>query len=171
MKTLAERAWDKGKLRHPSPFIPNGCGPAAGGRVSAVLVPDELADVDYSPCCNTHDYAYHRGGFWGLFYRKPRADVGLGACMMKQFYAAAGARWKRGTWAGRAKGVGTAALGTVVGPVYTLAVLAFGWTPLTWPLRKRKAPSSYKLRKVAKALGRPSRSTRRRRPPGARPSR
>ncbi len=161
MKTLAERRFEKtGQLTRPTDFAPNGCGPAAGGKLSDLLIPDELADVDYSGCCDSHDLAYHRGGFWGLFYRKPRADVGLGACMAEHFYRAAGARWQRGTWAGRAKGAGTAVLGTVAAPLYTIAVLAFGWTPLTWPLRRRRMPASYELRKVATAVGRPVQRTR-----------
>ncbi len=161
MKTLVERKFEMtGQLARPTDFVPNGCGPAAGGKLSDLLIPDELADVDYSDCCDSHDLAYHRGGFRGLFYRKPRADVGLGACMTGRFYAAAGARWKRGTWAGRAKAVGTAALGTVAGPLYTAAVFALGWTPLTWPWQKRRAPTEHKLRKVGVAIGRPRRRRR-----------
>ena len=160
MKTLAERRFEKtGQLARPTDFVPNGCGPAAGGKLSELLIPDELADVDYSRCCDSHDLSYHRGGFWGLFYRKPRADVGLGACMMESFYRAAGARWKRGTWAGRAKGAGTAVLGTVAGPLYSVAVLAFGWSPLTWPWRKRRGPTTHKLRKVEAAMARRARPT------------
>ncbi len=171
MKTLVERKFEMtGRLARPTDVVPNGCGPAAGGKLSDLLIPDELADVDYSDCCDAHDLSYHRGGFWGLFYRKPRSDVGLGACMAGRFYAAAGARWKRGTWAGRAKGVGTAVLGTVAGPLYTVAVFALGWTPLTWPWQKRRAPTSHKLKKGAVATGRPMRR-RRRRPEVARPSR
>ena len=171
IKTLAERRFVKtGQLPRPTDFAPNGCGPAAGGKLSDLLIPDELADVDYSGCCDSHDLAYHRGGFWGLFYRKPRADVGLGACMMEHFYRAAGARWRRGTWAGRAKAAGTAALGTVAGPLYTVAVFALGWTPVTWPWQKRRGPTDYKLKKVAVAVGRPMRR-RRRRPEAGRPNR
>jgi len=153
MKTLAEREFEKtGKLIRPSEFCPNGCGPAAGGKLAAVMIPDELADVDYSGCCNAHDMAYHRGGFLGLFYRKPRADIGLGACMVGNFYKAAGARWKRGTWGGRTKAVGTAVLGTVAGPVYALSVLAFGWTPLTWRWKRKPAPTREQLRAIARVL-------------------
>lgn len=153
MKTLAERHFERtGHLRRPTEFLPNGCGPAAGGRLSALLVPDEMAGVDYSSCCDEHDLSYYCGGFLGIFYRKPRADVGLGACLTQNFYRAARARWRRGTWAGRAKAVGTAALGTVLGPAYTAAVLLFGWTPLTWAWRKRSIPKSRQFRRVKWAL-------------------
>lgn len=152
IKTLAERAFEKGIIVRPTDFMPNGCGPAAGGKISALLVPDELADVDYSGCCDLHDLSYHRGGFLGLFYRKPRADVGLGACMVESFYKAAGARWRRGTWSGRAKAAGTAVLGILVGPLYTLAVLGLGWTPLTWRWRRRPLPGRSDLRKIARLV-------------------
>lgn len=152
MRTLAERAFERGELRRPTDFAPNGCGPAAGGRLGALLVPDELAGVEFGrECCDPHDLAYHRGGFWGLFWRKPRADVGLGACMVEAFYRAARARWRRGTWAGRAKAAGTAALGTVVGPAYTTAVLAIGWIPVIWPWRRRPEPTAEDLERVRTA--------------------
>ena len=155
MKTLVERKLEKtGKLTRPTEFIPNGCGPAAGGKVSALLVPDELANVNYSSCCDSHDLSYHRGGFWGLFYRKPRADIGLGACMVERFYAAARVRWSRGTWEGRAKAVGTAALGTVTGPLYTLAVLGVGWVPFIWRWRRRPVPTKGQFRSLARRLSR-----------------
>ncbi len=148
MKTLAERAYERGELKRPTEWFPNGCGPAAGGWLGRVLVPDELADVEFGhECCDPHDFAYAQGGFWGLFYRKPRADVGLGACITTLFYGAAKARWKRGGWVGKLKGVGTAALGTVAGPIYTLAVLSVGWLPVIWRWRKKKIP-----KKVLEAL-------------------
>ncbi len=141
-KTLAERAFDKGKLQRPTDWMPNGCGPAAGGRLSDILVPDELADVEFGhECCDPHDFAYAQGGFWGLFYRKPRADIGLGACVTHRFYDAAKVRWRRGGWAGRLKGVGTAAIGTVAGPLYTISVLAVGWLPVIWRWRKQEIPA------------------------------
>lgn len=154
MRTLAERHFEKtGWLLRPTEFVPNGCGPAAGTGLTALLVPDELAGVRFgSECCNPHDLAYYIGGFWGLFYRKPRTDVGLGACMVDRFLDAAKVRWHRGTLAGRAKAAGTAALGLTVGPVYTFMVLVLGWTPLTWSWRKRRAPAGWELVDVKYAL-------------------
>lgn len=140
MNAYAECALRRGRLRRPTEWAgPNGCGPGAARWVSRLLVPDELAGVEFGhECCDPHDLAYAVGGFWGLFYRKPRADVGLGACLVERFYDAAAARWYRGTREGRIKAVGTAVLGTALGPVYALAVLALGWTPLTWSWRKRR---------------------------------
>jgi hypothetical protein len=152
--TLAERKLKKvGKLIRPTEFIPNGCGPKAGTGLTALLVPDELAGVKFGEeCCNPHDLAYYVGGFWGLFCRKPRADIGLGACLADRFMDAAKVRWYRRTWTGRLKAVGTAVLGIVAGVIFALAVLALGWTPLTWRWRKRPPPSDEELTEVKNAL-------------------
>lgn len=156
LPTLAEKHLEKiGDLIRPTEWAPNGCGPAAGTGLTAILVPDELAGVEFGDeCCNAHDLAYYIGGFWGLFYRKPRADIGLGACLVDRFLDAAKVRWYRRTWTGRLKAIGTAVLGFVVGVTYTVAVLALGWTPLTWRWRKRPPPSDAELTEVKHALTR-----------------
>lgn len=134
--SYVERAWKKGKLRRPTEFLPNGCGPKAG-VLTSILVPDEIAGVGYSDCCDRHDLAYYEGGLGGLLTRKPRADLKLGACVVRHFFDAGHLRWDRGTAAGKAKAVGTFALGAIAGPVYTLAVTLLGWTPFTWRWRRR----------------------------------
>ncbi len=146
-KTLAERAWDRGVIQRPTGFIPNGCGPAATGPID--VVPDELLGAAFGgQCCNPHDLAYYEGGFWGLFWRKPRADVGLGACVAGEMLGAAKRNWRRG--GSRKALAGAQAVAAVpVGTVYAVAVLALGWTPLTWRWRKRQLPKAGRLRTLA----------------------
>lgn len=137
--SYAERTFAKGKLRRPTDWAgPNGCGPAAGGWLGRVLVPDELVGVEFGrECCDPHDLAYAEGGFLGLFWRKPKADAGLSICVFRRFSYAATARWRRNGWTGRAKAIGTATLGGVIAPLYGIGVFALGWTPFTWRWRKR----------------------------------
>lgn len=147
-----EFMFGRGKVVRPTSFIPNGCGPKAG-KITSLLVPDELIGVEYRGCCDTHDLAYAQGGFWGLFYRKPRADIALAACLFGHFKDAAIARISRGGVANYAKGVGTAALGAGLAPLYAIAVTLFGWTPLTWRWRFVRI-KDYALRQVAEKIGR-----------------
>lgn len=150
--TLVERAFARGELRRPTDFV-NGCGPRESFWLSRVLVPDELVGVEFGvECCNPHDLAYYMGGFWGLFWRKPKADFGLGACVMSRFMDAAAVRWMRDSVSGKALAVGTAMTGAAVSTAFTTAVLLLGWTPLTWSWRKNPAPTEEELRKVADAL-------------------
>jgi hypothetical protein len=140
-RTFAERAWDKGKVRRPSEFIPNGCGSAAVAALGISLVPDELLGVEFGDeCCNPHDAAYYRGGFLGLFWRKPRADVGLGACLARRMLWAARWDWGEGTARGKILATARALTAIPAGLIYTLAVLALGWTPFTWRWAKRELP-------------------------------
>lgn len=150
MKTVAERAFDKGKLKRPTDWAPNGCGPAAFGRFDPV--PDELDGVNFGYCCNEHDLAYYQGGFLGLFYKKPRADVGLSACMASRFYTSAWVDWKMGGAKRKAKAVGKALIGTVAAPVYFTFVTVFGWTPLTWSWRQKSPPSDEDIEAVCQAM-------------------
>jgi hypothetical protein len=125
-RTLAERAWDKGKVKRPTEFIPNGCGPKAAGSVD--FVPDSLLGVGFGDeCCNPHDLAYYQGGFLGLFWRKPKADFGLAKCLAKRMLAGS---------------TGAKAAAVPVASVYFLAVALFGWTPFTWRWIERPAPKS-----------------------------
>ena len=152
MKTLAERALDRGKIQRPGAFIPNGCGPAVTGPMD--LIPDKLIGVEFGDaCCNVHDLAYYQGGFWGLFYRKPRADLGLGACMAGRMLRQARENWE-GDWKRKALAGAQGAAAIPAGAVYTLAVLAFGWTPLTWRWRKRSPPRRVRLKRIARAAAR-----------------
>ncbi len=145
MKTIAERAWDRGVIQRPAAFIPNGCGPAVAGPVD--LVPDELLGVEFGDaCCNPHDAAYYEGGFWGLFWRKPCADVGLGACMARRMLGQARANWRAGS---KIKASAQAVAAVPAGTVYSLAVLVLGWTPLTWKWRKRALPKASRLRTLS----------------------
>ena len=136
MSIYVERAFKAGRLVRPTEFLPNGCGPKAG-KISSILIPDEMVGVDYSHCCDDHDLEYYQGGFLGLFWRKPRADFLLGRCMARQFSAAAKTRWRRGDAAGRVQGVATFALGVVSAPIYFLSVTIFGCTPFTWRWKRR----------------------------------
>ncbi len=147
-----EFMFGRGKVVSPTSFIGNGCGPKAGALMS-ILVPDELLGVDYSGCCDLHDLAYAQGGFWGLFYRKPRADLALAACLAERFKDAAIARISRGGVTNYARGVGTAVVGAIVAPLYAIAVTVFGWTPLTWRWRFVRI-KDYALRQVAERIGR-----------------
>lgn len=149
MKNYVDRAFAAGRLVRPTQFIPNGCGPKAG-KIASVLIPNELLGVDYSKCCNLHDLEYYRGGFLGLFWRKPKADFLLGRCMARQFSAAAKTRWRRGDAAGRVQGVATFAAGVVTAPIYFAAVTILGWTPFTWRL-KRRAVSITALHRLKRA--------------------
>lgn len=136
MKNYVDRAFAAGRLVRPTQFIPNGCGPKAG-KIASILIPDEMLGVDYSKCCDLHDFEYHQGGFLGLFWRKPKADFLLGRCMARQFSAAAKARWRRGDAAGRVQGVATFAVGAVSAPIYFAVVTIFGCTPFTWRWKRR----------------------------------
>jgi hypothetical protein len=142
----------RGKMVTPTAFIPNGCGPKVGW-LSSLLIPDELAGVEYSDCCDAHDLAYAQGGFWGLFGRKPRADIALGACLYKHFSDAALARVSRGGAVNYLKGAATTALGAALAPIYTIAVTLFGWTPFTWRWRFVRI-KKYALTQVAERIGR-----------------
>lgn len=136
MKTAVERAFERGELRKPTEVLANGCG--AGW--TKFIVPDEIADVEFADtCCDPHDLAYAIGGFWGLFYRKPRADIALGACMVRRFYRAAECDW---IMSRNLRSVAKLILGTVAGPLYTLAVMLIGWTPFVWPWKKRDFSSA-----------------------------
>ena len=127
-------AWGRGKVVSPTSFIPNGCGPKAGA-ITSMLVPDELAGVDYASCCDSHDLSYAQGGFWGLFYRKPRADLALAACLYKNFHAAAVARINQPGFRASLAGAATEILGCLLAPLYAIVVTALGWTPFTWRWR------------------------------------
>lgn len=145
-------AWGRGRVVSPTSFIPNGCGPKAGA-ITSMLVPDELAGVDYASCCDSHDLSYAQGGFWGLFYRKPRADLALAACLAGRFKDAAIARASRGGAMNYLRGAGTAAVGIIAAPAYAIAVTLFGWTPFTWRWRFAELrPGS--LRTLASRMGR-----------------
>ncbi len=124
----------RGKLVTPTSFIANGCGPKAG-KISSALIPNELVGVQYADCCDAHDLAYAQGGFWGLFYRKPRADLALAACLYKHFHAAAAARINQPGFVASLAGIGTEILGWVLAPVYAIVVTLLGWTPFTWRWR------------------------------------
>ena len=129
MSLFTNFAFNRGKIRRPTDFIPNGCGSQAT-PLGRLLVPDELIGVDYSHCCDEHDLAYAQGGFWGLFTRKPKADWGMAACMAERFHDVAVARMARGQ---NGVGIATYLFGlTLVVPAYWLAVTALGWTPFTW---------------------------------------
>ena len=152
-------------MRRPTAALPNGCG--AGW--SAGPVPDALADVDFSGCCDLHDLAYYEGGFGGLFTRKPRSDWALGRCLARRFRAraealvaeaavlAGGGGTKAYAAFDRARALRRRAyylraLGEAAGLGYTLAVLLVGWTPLTWPWRRRALPSAEELADLAEKL-------------------
>lgn len=149
MKTLAERSF-----RRPTDFLPNGCGSGFTSR----LIPDEIAGVEFQTCCDDHDLAYHVGGFWGLLTRKPRSDWRLGRCIARRFTREAAASWRfarggsgiprhqRAKHAARAAGLWAAGQG--LGLAYTLGVTVLGWTPLTWPWRRRPVPSHEALAKL-----------------------
>ncbi len=147
-----EFMYGRGKVVTPTSFIPNGCGPKAGILLS-LLVPDELLGVDYSGCCDAHDLAYAQGGFGGLFYRKPRADIALAACLYENFSDAGLARVSRGGVVNYAKGAATTALGALLAPLYAIAVTLFGWTPFTWRWRFVRI-KNYALTQVAERIGR-----------------
>ena len=143
-RTLAERAWDKGKVKRPPEFIPNGCGPRATGSFD--FVPDELLGVGFGDeCCNPHDLEYYQGGFLGLFWRKPKADFGLAACLAKRMLAGS-------------KGAKAAAI--PVAGLYFLSVALFGWTPLTWRWRKRSLPEGVNFEEFSRRARRLSRAAR-----------
>lgn len=140
MKTLAEYFGFR-----PTQFLPNGCGAGITGK----LVPDETIGVNFDDCCDLHDLAYHvgKGGILGLLYAKPAADWSLMRCMDKRFAAKAvryemtGRRWKK---------VAVLAVGSVVPPLYFVALTLLGWTPLTWPWKERQMPSHESLAKLKK---------------------
>jgi hypothetical protein len=140
MKTLAERAFEKGKLLRPTAFVPNGCGPAAAG--SADFVPDTLFGVKFGhACCDPHDLEYYRGGFWGLFWRKPKADIKLGACLARKMLDQGHIHRNYGmSRKDTALGYAQTVAAVPVGAIYALGVLVFGWTPLTWRWRERPVP-------------------------------
>ncbi len=145
-RTLAERAWDKGKVRRPAEFIPNGCGSAAAEALGINLVPDALLGVEFGDqCCDAHDAAYYCGGFFGLFWRKPRADVGLGVCLARRMFRTAYVHWRvarlEGSPSGKFLAAAQALAAVPAGVIYALAVLALGWTPLTWRWVKRELPT------------------------------
>ena len=121
--------------------------------IASLLNPDELAGVDYSGCCDSHDLAYAQGGFWGLFGRKPRADIALAACLFENFSDAALARLCRGGCVNYIKGAATMALGAVLAPIYAIAVTLFGWTPFTWRWRFVRI-KNYALAQVGERIGR-----------------
>ncbi len=135
-------------MKRPSQkFIPNGCGPAAAGPAN--FVPDSVLGVEFGDeCCNLHDLEYHIGGFWGLFTRKPRADFGLGACMVRRMISQGRKNWDTDSrWTGAAQMAAAVPLGTL----YTVTTTAFGWLPFIWSWRKRPVPSHEAL----EALGQP----------------
>jgi hypothetical protein len=145
--SYADRQWKKGKLARPTDWAPNGCGSVG----TSLLVPDELAGVDLGGCCDVHDLAYHRGGFFGLISRKPVADFGLAMCLWQRFGAAAQARFERGSMSGDLKGIGTVLLAAAVCPLYFTAVTAVGWLPFIW--RWRYLPTKdYALRQMGRKL-------------------
>lgn len=131
MKTAVERAFERGELRRPTEVLTNGCGAGWTGYI----VPDEIADVEFGhDCCAPHDLAYAIGGFLGIFTRKVRADIALGACMTERFYRAASCDWVKSR---NGRAVLKMIAGTIAGPLYTLAVTLIGWTPFVWPWKKR----------------------------------
>lgn len=151
MKTYVEWQFGRGKVVTPTSFIPNGCGPKAAGVLSQILCPNELAGVDYTGCCNLHDLAYAKGGFWGLFWRKPKADIALGLCMIDRFQDAAQVRYERGGAGNMLKAWGTIIVGVVAAPLYTLAVMSFGWLPFIWRWRFINI-KDYALKKFQEAM-------------------
>jgi hypothetical protein len=146
MKTIAERSW-----KNPTAFLPNGCG--AGW--TSYLVPSEIGEIWFRDCCNRHDLEYHIGGFWGLLLRRPLADLILGRCVARRFEEAAYVTWnelEKRTSTMVLKAAGLFVAGQVVGLGYSLAVIALGWTPLTWPWKKRPVPTKVALKQIADVL-------------------
>ena len=134
--SYVDRKFAKGVLAKPTDWAPNGCG----SHASKAVVPDGLLGVDFVGCCDLHDLAYHQGGFFGLFTRKPIADFGLAMCLWAKFSAASHARFADYSASGDLKGMGLIALGLVVCPLYFAAVTAVGWLPFIW--RWRYAPTN-----------------------------
>ena len=133
MKTLAERY-----SKRPTHYVPNGCG----SGFSARIIPDAIGSVRFRGCCDQHDLVYHVGGFWGLFTRRPQADWAMMKCIHKRFVLEAeriniGGDTLRGRWIRRS--------GVMVAGIYWLATTLLGWTPLTWPWRKRPVPTHEEL--------------------------
>lgn len=151
MKNYVERAWDKGKVRRPTQWAPNGCGPRATGPVD--FVPDRILGVEFgSECCDAHDLEYYKGGFLGLFWRKPKADLGLGACLAAQMFQGARKQWIHGSVGRKFLAAAQAATAIPTAAVYTLFVTAFGWTPFTWRWYQRTPPDSDLLRELRAAV-------------------
>ena len=138
MRTLAEMFGFR-----PTRFLPNGCG--AG--LTAKLVPDEMAGVNFDECCDLHDLGYHvgKGGFLGLFTEKPFIDWALASCMGKQFTVRTVRLWVDGR---RARAIGVFLLGVPTPLIYFAALTLLGWTPLTWPWKERPMPSHEDLERV-----------------------
>ncbi len=129
--SYADYKFKRGVLAKPTDWAPNGCG----SHASKAVIPDGLLGVDFEGCCDLHDLAYHRGGFLGLFTRKPVADFGLAMCLWVKFAAAAEARFADESVSGNLKGAGFYALGAVMCPLYFAVVTAVGWVPFCWRWR------------------------------------
>jgi hypothetical protein len=150
-KTLAERAWEKGKAVRPTIFVPNGCGPAATGPVD--LVPDSFLGVKFGhECCDVHDLEYYRGGFLGLFWRKPKADYRLAACMTRRMWRAGRENLLLVSRAKKAKGYAQMFASGHIGLVYGLAVTLFGWSPFTWGWKERELPTHEQLVAIGESI-------------------
>lgn len=117
-------------MKRLTQFLPTGCG---GGR-TAWMVPDELAHVDFRRCCDCHDFAYFIGGWRGLFWARPRADVLLGVCIVRAYTRAARHCWRSGWPEYRVRAIALVVLGLMLGVLYTSVVLAVGW--VVWPWRR-----------------------------------
>lgn len=148
IRTIVERAWEKGKAQRPTAWLPNGCGPAATGSVD--FVPDTLFGVEFGhDCCDLHDLAYHQGGFLGLFWRKPKADFELVRCMARKLWRAGR---QNANFRSKTQGyIQMAAAGPVAG-IYGLAVTLFGWSPFTWRWKERPVPTHEQLVALKKAI-------------------
>ena len=145
--SYVDRKFAKGVLAKPTDWAPNGCG----SHASKAVVPDGLLGVDFVGCCDLHDLAYHRGGFFGLVSRKPVADFGLAMCLWVKFAAAAEARFVEETISSALKGAGFLALGLIMCPLYFAVVTAVGWVPFCW--RWRYLPTKdYALRSLEQKI-------------------
>lgn len=108
------------------PFIPNGCTKS----------PDGWDSVDWQDCCNLHDLAFYRGGFFGgllpwpvvqpdgfrrFEWRYPKANIGLAKCIVKRH------KEKKQPWQGR-----------FFGSLYGVGTMLVSWTPWHWSWKERK---------------------------------
>jgi len=129
--------------RHRAHPIPNGCG-----TPTTSWVPDELAGVDFTDCCSSHDLDWAVGGALGGIipwrvdgrweWRFIRSNLGLSRCIRDRYVRAASPTYERLYAARRPIVAGVAAAGLVsfgwiVGPAYFAATTLLG--PIFWRWR------------------------------------